>query len=370
MERIPKTLALATTALVLFGGMLMWHAESQTNQTVLANAPRPVSVVATKEAPFRATRVYVGTLSPWVQANIGPQFVSAYIDTVLVRPGVRVARKQVLATLDCRNANATSQAVAMQARAVQAREHALSDQAARMQNMLKGNFVSVDEAEQKSADSAVQSAQLAAAEASLQRSSLEVDDCILRAPFDGEVTTRNADPGAFVRPGTTIVQVVDRSTVRFVADVPEDDFDVVVPGTKVRIHAMATRTDLTGIIARRSAAADDDTRTVRFEVDLPDTEHKVPVGTTGEVFIDVGEPLAATQIPSYAATVRGAKATLFVVGDGIAHQRSLPVLGEKSGVLYFARDALGDARVVSEGRALLKDGDRVAAKEEVIAKTP
>jgi len=38
-----------------------------------------------------------------------------------------------------------------------------------------------------------------------------VSDCVLRAPFDGEIATRLVDPGAFVRPGTSIVSVIDRA---------------------------------------------------------------------------------------------------------------------------------------------------------------
>ena len=36
----------------------------------------------------------------------------------------------------------------------------------------------------------------------MQRATLEVNDCVLRAPFDGEIAARSVDPGAFVRPGT------------------------------------------------------------------------------------------------------------------------------------------------------------------------
>ena len=87
-------------------------------------------------------------------ASVGPQLVSAYVDTVLVRPGAVVKRGEVLATLDCRDASAASQAVASAARAIDARQKAARHEAARLQGLLAGNFVSPNEAEQKTAASA------------------------------------------------------------------------------------------------------------------------------------------------------------------------------------------------------------------------
>ena len=69
-----------------------------------------VTVIVARETTFRDRRRYVGTLRPWIEASVGPQYISVYVDTVLVRPGATVRRGDVIATLDCRNASASSQA--------------------------------------------------------------------------------------------------------------------------------------------------------------------------------------------------------------------------------------------------------------------
>ena len=200
--------------------------------------------------------------------------------------------------------------------------------------------------------------------AKLTRSTLEVGDCILRAPFDGEVATRTIDPGAFVRPGVSIVSVVDRSTVRLSADAPEIDFDVIAPGRSVRIQVTATRQELVGVIARRAPSADPSTRTVHFEVDLHDPERRIPVGTTGEARLDVGEPVPATELPIYAAAVRGKKATIFVIEGDVARARTVAVRGEIGGSLFVDTELKPGSLIVTEGGALLADGDRVTTKVE------
>ena len=349
--------------LVVAGGLLMLRADSKVDKVALASTPKPVTVIAARAESYRETRTYVGTLRPWVEASVGPQFISAYVDTVLVRPGASVRRNDVLATLDCRNAGASSQAVAAEARAIDARQQAVAHESARVQTLLDGGFVSPNEAEQKAAQSESELAQFAASRARLVSTSLEVSDCILRAPFDGEVATRTVDPGAFVRPGTPIVSVVDRTTVRMTFDVPEEDFDLVSPPTAVSIHVLATDRTLTGAISRRAPSADPETRTVHVEVDLVDPQRQIPVNTTGEVKIAVGRAIAATALPLTATTITGAKASAFVVDGDTAHKETFVVLGEQGSDVFVQSSLAPGTRVVTEGRATLTEGDKVAPKE-------
>jgi RND family efflux transporter MFP subunit len=236
-----------------------------------------------------------------------------------------------------------------------------------MGGLLSGGFASPNEVEQKTAESESKEAELLSTRAKLTRASLEVNDCILRAPFDGEIATRNMDPGAFARPGTALVSMVDRRTVRVTADVPEVDFGVVAPNTPVVVRSMAMNSTLKGAISRRAPTADYSTRTVHFEVDLSDPNRAMPVGTTAEVEIDVGVPVPATRIPLTAATVRGSTASVFVADQGVAHAAKYAIQGERGGALYLDPALKPGTMLVTEGRALLKDKDPVQVKVAEVA---
>jgi membrane fusion protein (multidrug efflux system) len=362
------TIPIAITALVVVvlgcGGLLLRRAEGGINKVAMNADPKGVSVAQARATTFRPTRRYVGTLEPWLSATIGPQLASGFVDTVLVRPGAVVKRGEVLATLDCRNASTANQAIALQARALEERQKAASREAARLGELLDGGFASPNEVEQKQAQSLANEAQIQALLAQGSGKSLEVSDCVLRAPFDGEVSVRTADPGAFVRPGAGIVQVVDRSVIRLTGDVPEIDFAAVGARSKVAIHLLATGQDITSEISRRAPSADPSTRTVHFEVDLPNPTRAIPVGTTAEITVDVGEAVPATEIPLLAAKVRGQSATVFVVEEGVAKKVTVAVIGERGGSLFVATDLPANTRVVTQGRSLLETNDRVVAKLE------
>jgi membrane fusion protein (multidrug efflux system) len=360
---VPIFIAVVVVAVLAAGGFLIHRAESKVDHVALASAAKPVTVVAAQGTTFREARTYIGSLRPWIEAQVGPQFISAYVDTVLVRPGDYVKRGEVLATLDCRNASASNQAVAAEARAIDARQRAISDESARLKTMLDGGFVSPNESEQKEAQSASELAQLASQRAKMVGTNLEVSDCILRAPFDGEIATRAIDPGAFVRPGTALVSVVDRTTVRMTFDVPEGDFEMVSPGTALTVRVLATGETFAGKIARRSPAADPDTRTVHCEVDIPDPKRHLPVNTTGEVRIEVGQPHPATAVPLDAVSITGSKAVLFAVAGGKARNATYRVEGELGGTVFLDTSLQPGTQVVSEGRAILADGDAVAVKQ-------
>jgi RND family efflux transporter MFP subunit len=178
-------------------------------------------VITAQATQYRPTRRYVGTIAPWLEARIGPQFTAAYVDTVLLRPGEGVTRGQVLATLECKSASAQSKAMQLQARAMSATQEALANEAGRLSGLLQGGYASENEVERRNAESKSKQAELMAQNARLVRAALEVDDCVLHAPFDGEVAERLIDPGGFARPGSPILTVVDRGRVRVLIDVPE-----------------------------------------------------------------------------------------------------------------------------------------------------
>lgn len=370
LARIVVLVGVAVVALALVA--LSLRASSRTNKVALADAPKPVTVEEARAGQFQEVRTYVGTAQPWNSAKVGPQYVSAYVGAVLVRPGATVKRGEVLATLDCRNAAAASKEIAAKAKALEERQAAVEHEAGRVKELSQGGFASQNETEQLAARAASDKAEVESLRASLVSRSLEVDDCILRAPFPAEVAERFVDPGAYVRPGNPVVTVIDRSLVRVTADVPESDFAVVAPDRPVALLVEATGAKLSARVSRRAPAADEATRTVHFEVDVPNlrtlpdgkSERVIPVGTTVRVSIDVGAPRPASLVPLRSAVLRGGQATLFTVEEGqVARKRSWPVLGEAGGTLYVDPSLAGGTPVVTEGRALLADGDKVTAKE-------
>lgn len=361
-RRVPMLLGGAGLVVVGVLALLQTRATARTNHVALASEPKGVSVVTATASEYRPSHRYVGRIEPWMMARIGPQLLSGYVETVLVRPGDVVKRGAVLATLNCSVASSSSAAVAAQARALQERQRALASEATRLEQLSQDGFVAANELDQKRAGLLSGSAQVDALRAQLAGKSLEVQDCLLRAPFDGEIGERSMDPGSFARPGSTLVSVVDRHLLRVVADAPETDAVGLQVHTVVKLHLLASGATIEATVSRRAPSADPITRTVHFEIDLEPSVAAVPVGTTAEIHAELGDPTAVSQIPLTAAKVRGESAAVFVLEGDVVHARTVEVVGERGGMLFVARSLAPGTVIVNEGRSKLAEGDRVHVK--------
>jgi multidrug efflux pump subunit AcrA (membrane-fusion protein) len=80
---------------------------------------------------------------------------------------------------------------------------------------------------------AVNRGQLAAAQAQVRLLETEIAQTSIVAPFDGVVTQRLLDPGAFASPNQPVVRVSQIDTVYVNVNVPDDDLPYVRAGTPV-----------------------------------------------------------------------------------------------------------------------------------------
>jgi len=119
----------------------------------------------------------------------------------------------------------------------------------------------------------------------------------LYAPFDGVVVARNANTWDFVLPATgdptaghfrtpdrspsgkaAPVYVVDRTdVVRVFVDIPEHDANFVKAGSKANVLAKGFRDEpIVATVTRTSWALNVKSRTLRAEIDLPNSGRKIP----------------------------------------------------------------------------------------------
>ena len=358
---LPWLVAAGTAVVILVGvGLAIRSARGQ-NSTSLSEAPKQVGTLAVKESIYHAQHRYVGTLLAWEESKLGPQFISGYVTEVRVRPGALVKRGETLAILEPERAKAQNTISSMQAQAIQAKLAALSSQSERIQGLRKKGIVSENEAENRLAEVLSEKARLEAAKAQMASTAVEFQDTVQRAPFDGEIAERYLDPGAFVRPGSFILSVVNRTRLRCAADAPEGDHPFLSVGRTVHLSLLADGRQMEARISRVSPAADPSTRTIHFELDLENQDRSLPVGTTAEMLILETGGRKVIELPSAAARVEGTRATVFVVEGDRVHKKVLQFLGERDGQLYLSPEVPEGTLVVLDGRTQLQDGDRVLA---------
>ncbi|HYX15215.1 MAG TPA: efflux RND transporter periplasmic adaptor subunit [Nostoc sp.] len=169
-------------------------------------------------------------------------------------------------------------------------------------------------------------AQVTSARGSLQNIQAEINDTIIRAPFDGVVTKKFADPGAFVTPTTASSEVASSSsssilslasTNEVVANLAETNISKISLGQKVSIKADAyPGKTFEGKVSQIAAQAIVEQNVTSFEVrvSLSDPQRVLRSGMNAEVDFQAGQVENALVVPT-ASVVRQENATgVFVAG--------------------------------------------------------
>lgn len=164
-------------------------------------------------------------------------------------------------------------------------------------------------------------AQVTSARGSLQNIQTQINDTIIVAPFDGVVTKKYADPGAFVTPTTASSEVSSAtsssllsltSTNQVVANIAESNISQIRLGQKVTIKADAyPAKTFDGRVTQIAAQATVEQNVTSFEVKvaiLSDSQKLLRSGMNVAVKFQAGQLENALVVPTV-AVVREQNAT-------------------------------------------------------------
>jgi RND family efflux transporter MFP subunit len=126
----------------------------------------------------------------------------------------------------------------------------------------------------------------------------QLDYASIKAPIQGTVTRRAIEKGSLLMPGSPVVDIVDVSRLKFIANVAESEIIQIRRGQQIRV----TSTQYPGIVYKGTVVAvgvkADEARRFPVEIDmLNDVSHPLKAGMFGTAAFGSGSPREALQIP-------------------------------------------------------------------------
>jgi RND family efflux transporter MFP subunit len=219
------------------------------------------------------------------------------------------------------------------------------------------------------ADLITANAQVSISESNLQRAKVMENFTRIEAPFDGVITQRGEDmhPGAFIRAATEglaepMLTVARTDLMRTIVPIADPDVpycNVGDPAT-VRLDALGGRA-FPGKISRMAESEDLKARTMRVEIDLPNSNGLLRDGMYGRALIQLEPPSQHLVIPaSCLVEERGDKAgAVFIVKDGRVSRANLK-LGRDDGVNVEVLDGLSpNDQVILQPSNSIREGTEV-----------
>jgi RND family efflux transporter MFP subunit len=327
--------------------------ESEQRQSDLSRGPR-VFVTEARAAPAIRAVTLPGDVRGFLQSTVYAK-IAGYVKSVRVDKGDHVTAGQVLGVLE-------SPEVEQQVAAAEADAAVKKRTLERYQQLVKKDFVSVQDFE-------TARAQYEVATATLKQAQVLRGYGTLRAPFAGVVTARFADPGALIPAATgstesalPLVEIADLRRLRVLVFVQQDAAPFVHSGDPVQIRVdQQPDVCIEAPVNRCANALDPRTRTMLCEIWL-ENQHTLYPGTFVHVTFHLVSP-GAPVIDSGALVLRRDRPSVAVVRDGRVH--FVPVRpGLDDGKIVQIVDGLhpGD-RVVLAPPAELADDDVVQPVE-------
>ena len=378
--RLPRrmTKPAIAIALVLVMGSLIVFRVSSAKKDEPAKLAAPVleftqADVAVVELRALARTIPIsGSLSPVTQSTVRSK-VPGEVRKVLVREGERVAQGQLLAEIDTADLQARLDA---QVAALEESKAKLSIAAKNRDNGMKlhtQGFISQNalDTTQSAFEAAAAAAKSADAQVRLARNAL--NDAVVRAPIDGIVAKKMANPGERVAVDGALFAIVDLARMEVEAPVPAAE----IPGIRVgqaaslRVDGFGNR-EFAGRLERINPTTEQSSRAITVYLSVSNRDGALRGGmfAKGSLVLDQGEPAPA--IPATAVREEAGQTFVFTIEQGRIGRRAVTLgLREEVAGMVHVRSGLEKGVTVVSSRAtglkagapaILKDAAAPASK--------
>lgn len=300
------------------------ESKKQPDSTTLALAVDVTRVVSKK---LNIIVRLPGEIRPYEIVAVYPK-VTGFLQWIGVDRGSRVKKGQLLARLtapelEAERQNAEARLQSEKATLIAAHAKFTADEstyqslqtAAATPGVISGNELQVAKKKAEADDAQAQAARerVAAAQAGVSAAQELTAYLLIRAPFDGIVTERNAHPGDLVGPAgvsgagskatAPMLRIEMLSRLRLVVPVPENDSGAIVPGALVHFSVPAYPTQtFAGTVTRVSRYLQEETRTMPVELDVANPRGQLYPGMFPEVEWPVQRSYATLFVPASAVT--------------------------------------------------------------------
>ncbi len=291
---------------------------------------------------------YTGTFEPNRETKISAE-TQGKINSVLVDVGSNVSKGQILIQLD-------NSLLKLQLQSVEVQIEGLQDDVNRYTILTEADAVQGVQLEK---------AKLGLKSAKVQKATLkeQINKTTIKAPFNGVVTAKLSEVGAFAAPGVPLLQITDITTLRFTVNVPENDLVQFQNNQTYEISAdVYPDISLSGKVTMTGSKANmGNSFPVQFQV-ANTNQSDIKSGMFGKVRLSASKTGQGIVIPSSAIINNENQAQVYVVKNGKAVLQTVTT-SKNIGNKTVVSDGLNQGDIViTSGFINLFDGANITTK--------
>ncbi|MEM6848748.1 MAG: efflux RND transporter periplasmic adaptor subunit [Pseudomonadota bacterium] len=339
--------------------------------------PARVVVDAVAMVDVKETQPLVARLVSLAQSEVATR-IPGIVSSVAAQAGDRVAKGDTLAVLDeellaieLEGATATVEQVKAGLAAAEAQLELARNSFNRTSQLRGSAAFSQGRAEDLQSEFSRAEAELARAraamavgQAALRSAQYRMENSTIRAPFDGVVLSRSADPGDYLALGETVLQLLDDKSIEIEADVPTDIVGALDRGDRVTAildDGTALQAVVRAVIPNERPSTR--TRPVRFEVGQVEASKPMAPGQSVTVMAPVSEERQALSVAKDAIVQQRGSWVVFAVVDGAVVPKRVMLGAAVANRFEVTGDLTPGELVVVRGNERLRPGQPVAFQD-------
>ena len=196
------------------------------------------------------------------------------------------------------------------------------------------------------------------AQANYLNASTKLSYAKIRAPFSGFITAKYLDRGSLIQANnSTLFTLMKMDSIKVLVNILEKDIPLISKSYKslIKVDAYPDQ-EFEGRIARNSQSIDLNTRTITYEIDVPNSKNILKPGMYATINFLILKHDNALAVPSDAVLKDVSGNYLFIVRNGKAQRVNIKT-GLSQNNLVEITDGLTDSDdVITTGQEFVKDG--------------
>ena len=196
-----------------------------------------------------------------------------------------------------------------------------------------------------------------AAKADIARLEIDINNTVIRAPFDGVLNTRFVEVGDYVASGDDIAVIADLDPLVVRAYATENQVAFLSAGQKAEVRLLAKDKKI-GEIRYIASVADDATNTFKIEIALDNVNYKVFAGVSSEVSISLESVAAVKVSPALLALDENGNVGIKSVSDNLVVFTPINIIKSESDGVWLTGLG-GQVDIITLGQGFVRAGDRV-----------
>jgi RND family efflux transporter MFP subunit len=333
--------------------------------------PTLVETGAVSRMEFHNQITLVGRTQALANSRIVAE-VSGRVISVDAAEGTWVRRGATLVRIDPRRVQYALDAKRAEVAQAQAQADLARKELTRSRNLHGQTLVSegeLDEDEANATRAAEWHKQMVAQQKQL---ALDLENCSIRAPYDGYTVRQLVDVGEWVNPGTPVYELVDLDRVKVNVDLPERYFGHLEIGSGVEIAVSGNTADpVTGTVAGISPNASEDTHTYRAIVTVDNKDHRLGGGMLVRATLSLSDKFESLAVSKDAIVRQNGQTMVYTIADGKAVPIPVTVGSTSGDMIAITAEGLSEGMpVVVRGNERIFPGSPVRTADVTEGENP